>query len=156
MSDPGQMKSVSCRVLFLCTGNYYRSRFAEILFNHQATAQGLNWSAFSRALDISLGGCNIGPISQHTRLACDRRGIALPEPIPFPQAAADAHFAAAHHIIALKEAEHRRYVEKDFARWAERVEYWQVHDLDAGSPEETCDLIEQNVRRLIEKIRRDS
>ena len=25
-------------VLFLCTGNYYRSRFAEELFNHEADA----------------------------------------------------------------------------------------------------------------------
>ena len=27
-------------VLFLCTGNYYRSRFAEILFNHAAQSGG--------------------------------------------------------------------------------------------------------------------
>ena len=28
-------------VLFLCTGNYYRSRFAEILFNSVAAQMGL-------------------------------------------------------------------------------------------------------------------
>ena len=39
-------------VLFLCTGNYYRSRFAEILFNWHATQQELNWRADSRGLAL--------------------------------------------------------------------------------------------------------
>ena len=38
------------RVLFLCTGNYYRSRYAEEIFNHQAGRDGLGWRAFSRAV----------------------------------------------------------------------------------------------------------
>src|SRR5262249_40863295 len=35
-------------VLFLCTGNYYRSRFADILFSAEASRRGLAWSSFSR------------------------------------------------------------------------------------------------------------
>ncbi|MEJ7592066.1 MAG: low molecular weight phosphatase family protein, partial [Planctomycetaceae bacterium] len=31
-------------VLFLCTGNYYRSRYAEILFNAKAEEMGLEWN----------------------------------------------------------------------------------------------------------------
>ena len=37
-------------VLFLCTGNYYRSRFAEILFNSVAGRMGLPWKASSRGM----------------------------------------------------------------------------------------------------------
>ena len=37
-------------ILFLCTGNYYRSRYAEEIFNHQAGRDGLAWHAFSRAV----------------------------------------------------------------------------------------------------------
>ena len=38
------------RVLFLCSGNYYRSRLAEILFNHEAAAAGIPWVADSRGM----------------------------------------------------------------------------------------------------------
>jgi len=34
-------------VLFLCTGNYYRSRFAEFLFNALAAEAGVDWVAES-------------------------------------------------------------------------------------------------------------
>ncbi len=37
-------------VLFLCTGNYYRSRYAEILFNAKAEIMELEWKAVSRGL----------------------------------------------------------------------------------------------------------
>jgi protein-tyrosine-phosphatase len=50
-------------VLFLCTGNYYRSRFAEILFNSVAAPMGLPWRASSRGLAIERGVNNIGPMS---------------------------------------------------------------------------------------------
>jgi protein-tyrosine phosphatase len=35
-------------VLFLCTGNYYRSRYAEIYFNSVASKMELPWKATSR------------------------------------------------------------------------------------------------------------
>jgi protein-tyrosine-phosphatase len=41
-------------VLFLCTGNYYRSRFAEVLFNSVAGKLGLSWVASSRGLALVL------------------------------------------------------------------------------------------------------
>ena len=46
-------------VLFLCTGNYYRSRFAEILFNSVAEKMGLPWKASSRGLALERGVNNI-------------------------------------------------------------------------------------------------
>jgi protein-tyrosine phosphatase len=140
------------RLLFLCTGNYYRSRFAELLFNSIAARSGLNWSAFSRALAIEKGGCNIGPISAHTRAACAARQIAIPEPTPFPRGVSVEDFIAADRIIALKEAEHRAYMNERFADWSRRVEYWHVHDLDAAAPEDACAQIEQHVVKLISQL----
>ena len=40
-------------VLFLCTGNYFRSRFAEHYFNEQARLRNMDWQAASRGLQPS-------------------------------------------------------------------------------------------------------
>jgi protein-tyrosine phosphatase len=143
------------KLLFLCTGNYYRSRFAELVFNKLAQESSLDWKAFSRAVAIERGAhCNVGPISPHTREACRARGIAIAQPIPFPSQASAADFAAADRIIALKEAEHRAYIEQRFAAVAHRVEYWHVHDLDRATANEACEQIEQQVRDLVADLAR--
>ena len=50
-------------VLFLCTGDYYRSRFAEVLFNSVAGKMGLPWRASSRGLALERGVNNVGPMA---------------------------------------------------------------------------------------------
>jgi len=63
------------KILFLCTGNYYRSRFAEILFNWHAEQRGLSWKAESRGLALCL--FNFGPMSGFTEARLQNRGISL-------------------------------------------------------------------------------
>lgn len=53
-------------ILFLCTGNYYRSRFAEELFNFRAPALCPGWVAGSRGIAVDLGSANVGPIARQT------------------------------------------------------------------------------------------
>ena len=50
-------------ILFLCTGNYYRSRLAEVLFNSVAGKMGLPWQASSRGLALERGVNNVGPMA---------------------------------------------------------------------------------------------
>ena len=52
-------------VLFVCTANYYRSRFAEHLFNHLAGPAQSQWTASSRGVATELGAGNVGPISPY-------------------------------------------------------------------------------------------
>src|SRR5689334_10207605 len=70
-----QRRSLMKTVLFLCTGNYYRSRFAEELFNHWAEQYALDWAARSRALAIERGKANVGPISRLVVHALEKKGI---------------------------------------------------------------------------------
>ena len=143
---------MSCvnQVMFLCTGNYYRSRFAEIIFNHHAEENALGWRAISRGLNISFP--NPGPISIHTRLRLQERGIPLDADIRYPVAADDSDFESSQHIIAVKESEHRPLVDSNFPLFRYQVEYWNVHDLDCSGPGETLDQLEVHVESLIKQF----
>lgn len=139
-------------VLFLCTGNYYRSRYAEILFNHLARERRLHWLAESRGLDLALGVNNVGPLSPHTRLACRVRGLPLPEPLRDPLALCEQDLRRAGLVIALKEAEHRPYLSRLFPAWADRVRYWHVHDLDRAPADDALAEVERLVTTLVAEL----
>ena len=138
-------------VLFLCTGNYYRSRFAESLFNHLARQRGLGWEATSRGLALERGLHNIGPISQHTLAGLAARGITLVPEVRGPRALNEGDLASAHHIIAVNRDEHLPLLELKFPRYVEQVEFWQVDDCDVALPDEAMAQIERSVIRLISR-----
>ena len=143
-------------ILFLCTGNYYRSRFAEEWFNHLAARHKLDWIATSRALAIELGIYNLGPMSSHTRAELLSRGIDLTEPVRHPIQVSEEDLTAADRIIALKEAEHRPYLTTRYPAWPDRVEYWHVHDLDQSTPAEALTQIAAKVNDLVESLKQRS
>src|SRR4051812_9878146 len=102
------------RLLFLCTGNYNRSRFSELLFNAIARERGLSWRAASRGVDVAGSRRFIkGPISVEARLALEERGLdiqsELRDPIQLSEVDLDADL-----IIAVCETEHRLHIERDF------------------------------------------
>ncbi len=144
-------ENVSKTVLFLCTGNFYRSRFAEIYFNWLAPRENLPWRADSRGL--ALDPANWGPISIHTRRELETLGIPLPEPLRDPLDAALHDFEAAQLIVALKEAEHRRLMQSRFPTWAEQVEYWHVHDLDCAQPTQALPQVKRHVEDLVSRLK---
>jgi protein-tyrosine phosphatase len=139
-------------VLFLCTGNYYRSRHAEVVFDHHAKAAGLPWRAASRGLALEFGGNNIGPMSRATASRLSALGIPHSPYVRFPIPLTEADLARAHLVVALKEAEHRPLMTQRFPGWVERVEYWAVHDLDAAAPEQALPEIEELVRGLVARL----
>jgi protein-tyrosine phosphatase len=139
-------------VLFLCTGNYYRSRHAEVLFDHHAKAAGLPWRAASRGLAIEFGVNNVGPMSKATAARLAALGIPHEPYVRLPLSLTEADLAAAHLVVALKEAEHRPLMTERFPGWVERVEYWAVHDLDAATPEQALPEIEDRVRALVARL----
>jgi protein-tyrosine phosphatase len=138
------------QVLFLCTGNYYRSRFCEIYFNWLAEQQGVHWRAESRGLRLNPK--NIGPVSHYTVARLSHHGIPTIACQRLPLAVSHEDFDSADHVIAVKEAEHRPLIQAHFSLWLDRVEFWEVHDVDYASPDEATPQLEREVIGLMERL----
>jgi protein-tyrosine phosphatase len=135
-------------VLFLCTGNYYRSRYAELYWNHR-------WADSTGVRAVSAGfrpsPLNPGPIAPSVIDRCGAQGISLEDP-RMPLQAAEADLEAAGLIVALYDAEHRPYVAELFPSYAERIVYWQVPDLGELSVAEALPRIEAAVDALAAEL----
>lgn len=138
------------RVLFLCTGNYYRSRFAEIFFNWHAQQRGIAWRASSRGLMLVKE--NVGPLSCHTIARLTALGIPLDAHQRLPQAVACEDLEAAQHIVAVKRAEHHPLLQAQFPEWLERVEFWDIHDVDCAEASEAIAELESRVSALLNRL----
>lgn len=135
-------------ILFLCTGNYYRSRFAEIYFNALARKMGLPWRASSRGLALERGVNNVGPMAVEAIRALEALRVpAAEEAARFPAQATSEDFVQADRIVALKKTEHHPLLKERFPDWIERVEYWEIDDAP-GAPAR----IEQQIMRLTARI----
>jgi protein-tyrosine phosphatase len=138
------------RILFLCSGNYYRSRFAEILFNHLAEEAELEWKADSRGIVADLSH-NPGPIAEATRRGLAARNIPLGTP-RYPMQLTDDDLVRADRVIALYDDEHRPMLRQHFPQTTAQIEYWLVPDLDEMPPEQALARIEENVHRLVHEL----
>jgi protein-tyrosine phosphatase len=138
-------------VLFLCSGNYYRSRFAEHFFNWHAENDGLRWQAKSKGLAVGRFK-NIGPVSRDTLERLKELGISINGDSRFPQQVTETDLSDADLIVAMKEAEHREMVQKSFSDWVDQVEYWHINDLDFADSNEALPVLENNVLDLLDRL----
>jgi protein-tyrosine phosphatase len=135
-------------VLFLCTGNHFRSRFAEVLFNSVAGKMGLPWRASSRGLALERGVHNVGPMAASAIKALEALGVRAAEAVArLPAQVTTDDLEGAALIVALKHAEHLPLLQERFPAWAEMVEFWHVDDAP-----EVLGLIEQEVMGLVARI----
>jgi protein-tyrosine-phosphatase len=137
-------------VLFLCTGNYYRSRFAECLFNALAGRSGLPWRASSRGLALERGAGNVGPMAASAVTALRCLEVCIGDDCTRPPAPVTAEdLRRADRVVALSELEHLPLLRERFPVWAGpgRVEFWQVPDVPGVLP-----LVEQEVRALVTRL----
>jgi protein-tyrosine-phosphatase len=138
-------------ILFLCTGNYYRSRFAEVMFNHFASQRRLAWKAISRGLALERGIHNIGPMATEAVETLQRLGVCLgAECERMPQPLTRSDLDKANRIVALKRDEHFPLLLERFPPWANRVEYWHIEDEPGILP-----LIERAVYELALELHND-
>jgi len=137
------------QILFLCTGNYYRSRYAEELFNFRARCEGLTWRAFSRGLAERGSPDNVGPMSRFALQALQAKAIVPEGAERFPLPCSLVDFDQAQIVIALKEAEHRPMIEQQFPQVWDRVKYWHVDDIEFAHPTVALAMIDDRIDELI-------
>ena len=122
-------------ILFLCTGNWYRSRFAEALVKH---AVGDSRHVFSRGLEVKRIAGNLPPsfedngmFSVHTGNRLKDNGIDPYEVLelrgPIQVTANELHSSL--HVIALDRAEHQPMMANLFPEHADTITYWDVPDV---------------------------
>jgi protein-tyrosine phosphatase len=136
-------------VLFICTGNYYRSRYAELYFNARATPM-LGWRAESRGFCLSAD--NVGPIAACVPDRLSTCALPVPAATRFPLQLQEQDLIRANRIIALDEVEHRSYVETLFPAWRQRIGYWRVSDVAGMRVEEALRAIEHEVDALLDEL----
>ena len=121
------------RVLFVCSGNYYRSRLAEMLFNHEAALAGIAWSADSRGL-LKTG--DLKGVSPHAARHLEEKQLAHLAAEPRDPLALEVEdLTDADLVVALCDEEHRPMLEQKFLSLAKalyaagRIRYWHVYDI---------------------------
>src|SRR6266446_8835628 len=135
-------------VLFLCTGNYYRSRFAEVLFNSVAGKMGLPWQASSRGLALERGVNNVGPMAVAAVQALEALGVSAAQAVTrLPAQVTTDDLEGADRVVALKQDEHLPLLQDRFPAWVEKVEFWHVDDAP-----EVLGLIEREVMGLVARL----
>jgi protein-tyrosine phosphatase len=143
------MSSAGADVLFLCTANYYRSRFAELVFNDLAARAHILPRADSAGLLPECAARNIGRISPHAIEGLRARGVAVPDPVRPPRDVTELDLDRARLVVALKESEHRPLLRLRFPRFETIVCFWDVSDVYDCPPADALALIEKHVRELV-------
>lgn len=126
------------KILFLCTGNYYRSRFAEEYVNHsiqQKIPSLNNWIAISAGLARDITPTrNKGPISPYTLNTLKKLFNIDPSNTPHlnrsPISVEIQDLEKADLIIALNKKEHESMVNIFFPSYKEKIKYLNIPDVD--------------------------
>jgi protein-tyrosine phosphatase len=58
----------------------------------------------------------------------------------------------AHRTIALKRDEHYAMMLQSHPEWADRIDYWTVHDIDFAQPTEALPQIEGRILELMKEL----
>ena len=141
------------RILFLCSGNYYRSRFCELYFNALAERSRLAWRADSSALlrDLSDTG-NVGPIAVEVIDKLKELGIEAPKRQRMPKIATANQIFTANRVYAASRVEHSPMIEEHFLEQADLIEFFEVEDVPVMQPDEAFELLRKDVDRVFEEL----
>jgi protein-tyrosine phosphatase len=139
----------SSHVLFVCTGNFYRSRFAEAIFKAHATAGSL--SASSRGLDTSkprATGLSPLVVDELKRLKVSPDLVA-----GYPRQLKREDLDAADVVVLLDGREHAPMLKKQFPQVdMTKVRQWSVPDVPAMAASDAFAEITRQVDLLVVEL----
>lgn len=140
-------------VLFLCTGNYYRSRFSEEYFNYRAIGSSMKWRADSRGLQQNMSTLNnVGSISSTALESLREIDISPIMASRMPLSVSIRDFQNSTKIIALCEREHRPLMADLFPMYENMIEYWDIEDRPLWRPEHALPLLQIRIDDFIRQI----
>lgn len=142
------------RILFLCTGNYYRSRFSEEYFNYYADKYNLCWTADSKGIMREFeGNGNVGPIAKHTVAELEKHKIQAKAHDRFPEYVYEKHFSEFDRVIAVSQSEHTPMLQELWPNNISNVEYFDVEDLHLEAYETALPKLKIRLDALIESLK---
>jgi protein-tyrosine phosphatase len=128
---------LAAEVLFLCTGNYYRSRLAELLFRHYAEQAGLDWNTDSKGI---LSKTSHEGLSPSAAAYLEKVGLGEMAALPRqPESVKIDDLLRVKLVVALNRVEHEALLRQRFGRIPVELEklgrlrYWNVFDIPIRS-----------------------
>lgn len=121
------------RIIFVCTGNYYRSRLAEILFNDYALKAALRWDAESKGL---FDRASVKGLSPDAARFLESKGFdSVQQFAREPERLRVEDLEHSQLLIILNKSEHEPIMKVKFGRVptmlekSGRLRYWNVYDV---------------------------
>ena len=139
---------------FVCTGNYYRSRFAEECFNSSAHKHSSEWRADSRGVGDLACLENSGPISKHVIQELQKRGYPITNGTRMPERLKKNETGHYDLFVCLNGDEHESPLLKEFGIPGEKILCWDILDDDKSPPEIEMERLERKLSQLVETLSR--
>jgi len=149
----GSVKKV--RILFLCTGNYYRSRLAEELFRYHAREADFEIECDSAGLGKIPNPSNPGLIGIAALESLQERGIRSLSLARHPKQWTPSDIQTADIIVCMNEREHKVMLESQARPFLNHrhIVYWSIPDVEEDPDLIGPGLIDGEVRGLLAKVK---
>lgn len=145
-------------ITFVCTGNYYRSRYAEAYFNYISDLLNLNFKAYSYGLATHLAD---ELAEEHGEISPDSKGrlaeMGIPEKyfLRDRQPLTNDAIEDSDVIIAMDKEEHIPMIKESFPKYINQFNFFEIKDIFDWEPKQTLDETQKSVEMILNQIIKD-